>query len=312
MKSAGAIALFGECMVELRLEAAGLWRQSYAGDVCNTAVYLARLLQGGDQQVQWVSAIGDDAFSAPMMAFWQSEGLETSLVSKQVGGSTGLYAIELDARGERQFSYWRSTSAARTYFAPFADQASPIEQAADSLQGLHFSGISLAILPNPDRQRLLNVAQKLLARGAWVSFDSNFRPRLWESAETADHWMRRALKACDHALVSMDDWQLLTGQQDERWVWQDLCAQTSQTLIIKRGSKDTWVRLDKDAMRCMPVAGIAHPVDTTAAGDAFAAGYLSALAQGLSVESRVMAGQALASEVIMHPGAIMPRASHSA
>ena len=50
------------------------------------------------------------------------------------------------------------------------------------------------------------------------------------------------------------------------------------------------------------------PVDATAAGDGFNAGYLAARLAGRSVVDAAAAAHKLAGEVIRHPGAIMPRA----
>ncbi len=307
MTSRGDIACFGECMVEMRQEQLGVWRQAFAGDVLNTAVYLARALPSQDLRVRWVSAMGDDHFAAAMAQFWRDEGLDTQLVRLRPAASTGLYAIHVDALGERSFSYWRSTSAAREYFSDLSDGLSPLEQSLNNLQGLHFSGISLAILPPQGRQRLLNCARVMRQRGAWVSFDSNYRPRLWESTDAAQSWMRQALGICDHALVSLDDWQALTGIRDSALIWQELCASAPAELVVKRGAQDTWLRVNASDQRHITVLPVTRPVDTTAAGDAFAAAYLAARIRGLSSESAVMAGHHLAREVIMQPGAIVPR-----
>jgi len=51
------------------------------------------------------------------------------------------------------------------------------------------------------------------------------------------------------------------------------------------------------------------PVDTTAAGDSFNAGYLAARLNGQKPNDAAIAGQRLAGEVIRHRGAIMPRKS---
>jgi len=60
------VVCIGECMVELRAVGADSFARSYAGDAYNTAVYLKRSLP--DAQVQFLSAIGDDAMSMAMRA----------------------------------------------------------------------------------------------------------------------------------------------------------------------------------------------------------------------------------------------------
>jgi 2-dehydro-3-deoxygluconokinase len=299
------IACFGECMVELRPAGAGLWQQAYAGDVCNTAIYLARLLAGYPERVSWVSATGSDLFAPGIRQFWQSEGLHTELTVDCQNGTTGLYAIQLDGNGERQFSYWRQQSAARYYFVDRPLGQTPLELSLDGLLGFHFSAISLAILPTEHRMRLLNIAAALRTQGAWISFDSNYRPSLWESAEAAQYWMRLGLRACDRAFISIDDWIGAMKFADELAAWFDLTAHSPTELVVKRGGQDTWLSLHGGEMQCIAVDPIAHPIDTTAAGDAFAGAYLAARIRGLPPQEAVIAGHKMAASVIMQPGAIM-------
>jgi len=57
-------ACIGECMIELREEPDGRLARAYGGDTLNTAVYMARL----GLAVDYVTALGDDAFSDEMAA----------------------------------------------------------------------------------------------------------------------------------------------------------------------------------------------------------------------------------------------------
>ena len=63
----------------------------------------------------------------------------------------GLYLIDTDATGERSFSYWRSTSAARQMFAP---DSGLTPEFLDGVDTLYLSGITIAILDVPARDRL--------------------------------------------------------------------------------------------------------------------------------------------------------------
>ena len=57
----------------------------------------------------------------------------------------------------------------------------------------------------------------------------------------------------------------------------------------------------------MPVPEVVVPVDATAAGDGFNAGYLAARLAGHPVMEAAAAAHKLAGEVIRHRGAITPR-----
>src|SRR6478736_1951266 len=101
------VALIGECMLELQGQAFGAMSQGFGGDTLNTAVYLARCGAAAGIQTYYATGLGEDSLSAGMMARWAAEGIDLSLVRRIPGRMPGLYLIEVDARGERSFSYWR-------------------------------------------------------------------------------------------------------------------------------------------------------------------------------------------------------------
>jgi len=290
--------------VELRSHSPGLLRQGYAGDACNTAIYLARLLAAQDgPQVAWAMGVGEDPFASSMRKFWSAEGLDLSLLRTLSGGRSGLYAIDVDERGERRFSYWRDTSAARQYFE--TPDLTPLERNADRLQGLHFSAISLAILPPQGRARLMACAQAIRKQGGWVSFDTNYRPVLWESPAHALQAIQQAIVASDRVFVSIDEWLVLTQASSEAEALATLQAFNRPELVIKRGGEHTWLSVKGGPVQVAPVQAVDHAVDTTAAGDAFAAAYLAARTLGLGPLEAAQQGNRLAGAVVMQAGAIM-------
>ena len=84
-----------------------------AGDTYNTAVYLSR----AGINARYVTALGDDPFSQRIISAMQQEHVDTTSILEIPGGSPGLYAIDVDDAGERSFTYWRSTSAVRSFLA---------------------------------------------------------------------------------------------------------------------------------------------------------------------------------------------------
>ena len=75
MNATPLYALIGECMIELVEGGDGRLVRGFGGDSLNTAVYLARL----GQCVNYVTALGDDPYSAEMLAAWAAEGVGTDL-----------------------------------------------------------------------------------------------------------------------------------------------------------------------------------------------------------------------------------------
>jgi 2-dehydro-3-deoxygluconokinase len=284
------IVCVGEAMLELSRQGDG-WRLGYGGDTINTAIHLAR----AGHDTAYLTALGGDPFSAEIKERWQAEGLDVSLVLTHPSANIGLYAIATDDQGERSFTYWREASAARAMFALDGIDVALAE--AETADLLYFSLITLAILPPEGRERLLALAR----RARRVAFDSNYRPRLWPSAEEARDARDAAIAVSDIGLPTLEDEaQLLSAPWGEDLVaahWEELgCAET----VVKLGAQGA--RLP-DGRILAPERAL-DPVDTSGAGDAFNAGYLAARIDGARIEAAVMAGHALAGWTIMRPGAI--------
>ena len=298
---------FGECMLELQGEAFGTMRQTYGGDTLNTAVYMARCGRTHGLRVDYATAVGDDPLSSGLLQRWQAEGLGTDLVRRLPGRLPGLYLIEVDARGERRFSYWRDQAAARAYFDVSPGQT-PLEQQAGELDALYFSGISLAILPAAARARLLAVAERVRAHGGLVAFDNNYRPRLWPDVDTARSAFSAATAVATLALMTLDDEQALWGEPDAAAQLQRTLGLPTPEVVVKRGAAPSLVRGADAAVQEVPTEHVPQVVDTTAAGDSFAGAYLAARLSGAPPAQAAAAGNRLAARVVQHRGAVLPEA----
>ena len=303
MASPRRIVLFGECMIELRGQVFGAMQQGFGGDTLNTAIYLIRLCRDQDIQVSYATALGIDVFSDHMIAAWQAEGIDTSLVSLLANHMPGLYAIQVDPSGERHFFYWRDTSTARDYFeAP----STPLEDMTSELSAFYFSGISLAILPPQGRERLLATAGRVRAEGGMVAFDNNFRPRLWPNLAEARALYDRAYALSDLVLITLDDEMALRGATDADQMLAAVFALEIPEVVVKRGVQPTLVRTAGTPPVAVPVEPVPRVVDTTAAGDSFAGAYLAMRLTGIPPAAAARAANRMAGVVIQHPGAIIP------
>jgi len=300
------VATIGECMIELRHTDAETLKLGFGGDTLNTAVYLARLGRDAGLRVDYVTALGDDAYSDGMAAGWREEGVGTDLVAHLPGRLPGLYIIRTDERGERSFTYFRSAAAARDMLREGRDAL-----LAERLSGyacVYLSGVTLSILDDAHRRKLMDVLDRLRSAGTTVAFDSNYRPVGWSSVETARSWMNEAWRRCDIAMPTLDDEQRLFGDSDAAAAVARLRQSGPGEIVLKLGSEGSivWFR-DGAALTRIPPHKVAAVVDTTAAGDSFNAGYLFGRLTGKDPVASAGIGSRVAAVTIQHPGAIIAR-----
>ncbi|WP_328801136.1 sugar kinase [Pseudoroseicyclus tamaricis] len=289
------IVSIGECMIELsEAGQGGLWSMGIAGDTLNTAWYLRRLLPEA-WRVGYVTRVGEEEFSARILAFLQEAGLEVAHVQRDAERGPGLYAISLK-EGERSFTYWRGQSAARR----LADDPGKVAEALEGARLAYLSGITLAILEPGRREALLEV---LAQSGVPFAFDPNIRPRLWESMDVARDWVHRASRAAAILLPSADDEAAAFGDTSPEATRARYAALGVPEVVVKAGGGPIhWQAEGEEG--CAQGHAPVVPVDTTGAGDSFNAGYLAARLQGAAPAAAIAAGHHVAAQVVMARGAL--------
>lgn len=288
----------GECMVEMAGDEAGGWRMGFAGDTLNTLWYARALLRPEDGPVGYFTALGDDPLSDRMAAFLDGNGIETASIRRLAGRRPGLYLIEQRA-GDRHFTYWRDTSAARR----LAEDENALRAAMAGARAIYFSGITLAILDAEGRSRLIALAGAARAAGAVVAFDPNIRPALWEDAHTMRRALTAAAGASTLALPSFDDEARAFGDATPQATAARYQGAGAEEVAVKNGAAP--VLLAGRTVREVPVPPARRVVDPTAAGDSFNGAYLGSRLRGADPDAAARAGVAMAAEVIGAHGALI-------
>jgi 2-dehydro-3-deoxygluconokinase len=293
----------GEVMIELTRGPDGRYGLAFGGDTFNTAVYLARA--GID--VAYATALGDDRYSDALLALASAEGVRTELIVRMPDRTSGLYLVETNDNGERSFCYWRDQAPARELFE--LPQWGALAERLLACRVIYFSGVTLSLYSNVGIGRFLALVEIARKNGVKIAFDGNFRPRGWKGdlARTRTVFME-ALKRVDIALPTFDDEALLWGDASPDVTVERLQAFGIGEITVKNGAKGALV-LNAGTRELVPVPQIVVPIDTTAAGDSFNAGYLAARLSGEAPVTAAASAHRLAGEVIRHPGAIMPRAA---
>jgi 2-dehydro-3-deoxygluconokinase len=283
-------------MIELREQVDGCLSRSYGGDTLNTAVYLARLGVG----VDYITALGDDPWSDEMLAGWQAEGIGTEQVVRVPGRLPGLYVIQTDVSGERRFSYWRDSAAARSLFE--LPETPAICKALAGYDLLYLSGVTLSLYGETGRKRLFETLDHARHNGRRIAFDTNFRPRGWPGRLVAQAAYQSAFKRADIVLASTEDLDLLFGSEG----YDELIDLGSSAEIVLKLPELACRVLSRDMDLVVRANPVARVVDTTAAGDSFAAAYLASRLAGADPNIAAAAGHRLAGAVVGYPGAIIP------
>jgi 2-dehydro-3-deoxygluconokinase len=247
------------------------WTRTVGGAESNVACHLAVLgLRSG-----WVSAVGDDAFGTAVVRTIGSFGVDVSGVTVDPARPTGLYIKESDASGS-PVRYYRRGSAA-SGMGPSLLDALPLEGA----RILHTSGITPALSDS-----CLELMRKLVAapRSCTLSFDLNWRPRLWAERDPAV--LRELAAASDIVFVGADEAEVVWGVDTPTAIREFLPE--PRTLVVKQGA-DGATLFEGETELFQPALKV-DVVEPVGAGDAFAAGFLFGTLSGWSPSRRLRSG----------------------
>jgi len=302
IESARRAVCIGEALVELARGADGRFALASAGDAFNTAIYLAR----AGVPVALASALGDDPFSDAIVSLAQAEGIATDLILRAPGRLPGLALVDQDNKGERRVHYWREAAPARELFE--LPRWSAMTESLVKARLIYFTGITLSLYSNVGLGRFFATIELARGNGAKIAFDGNFRPHGWGGDLSRTRTVfAEALKRVDIALPAYDDEAVLWGDPSPEATIERLQAFGVAEIVVKNGPNSALVVVsgERDAV---PVPEVVAPVDPTAAGDGFNAGYLAARLSGSGPLEAANAAHKLAGQVIRHRGSILPRA----
>lgn len=292
------IVSVGECMIEMSGGEDRTYRLGYAGDTLNTAWYLRALL-GKDWSVDYVTALGEDRYSGDIRAFLDQNRIGTGHIQTIPNRRPGLYMIHQE-KGDRHFTYWRDTSAAKL----LADDKPALAKAVEGAELVYFSGITLAILAPRARGRLLGAIVKARDNGAKIAFDTNLRPALWSSQRVMAGVLTAAASLCDIVLPTHTDEAPLFGDKTIDDTADRYLELGVEEVVVKDGSNDALIATARERVRLAPPPA-EKVVDATGAGDSFNGAYLSARLEGASLRDAALAAHRTAGIVIGYKGALV-------
>ena len=302
-----SLVFFGECMVEHRANGSLF----FGGDTFNTAWYLRQLIgnqSASNLAIYYATGLGPDGHSDTFRALMQSLDISDDYCVTDEVKELGQYWVETNDKGERSFRFDRENSAARNYFElPQRLTDALINRDFDAI---YLSGISLAILAQHERAFLVECLRSFKEKGGVIIFDNNYRPVLWGNSKPITDYFN-LMSLADIAFLTDEDEYAVYGTRSVADIVDLHFKGTTekQLLVIRQGANPCVVK-PADNEKLLYVSATAvdakRVVDTCAAGDSFAAGYLAKWLRNENAQCAASFGHKVAATVIQHHGALIP------
>ncbi|MYU25678.1 sugar kinase [Streptomyces sp. SID8352] len=250
---------------------------------------VACVLAAAGHRVRWVGRVGADGFGDHLVRSIASYGVDVSAVRRDPERPTGIYFRTAGDRATaaHEVAYYRAGSAASAMSPDTLDLA-----AVHSGRVLHLSGITAALSPG-----CLALMRELTTRRPGrplVSFDVNHRPRLWRGGDGPRILLELA-RGADIVFVGEDEAWGAGGPHAVR-----AALPEPEVLVVKQGATGA-TAFHGPHVTTVPALCV-DVVAAVGAGDAFAAGFLSATLRGLPVRDRLRHGHLMAAAALTVPG----------
>ncbi len=259
----------------------GLFEACPGGAPCNVLAMLRKL----GRKCAFVGKVGDDMFGRLLRDTIMQVGIHTEGLVMDANIPTTLAFVKTFENGDRDFSFYRKPGADMMLTA---DELP--EETILSARIFHFGTLSMT----HEGVRAATVKAVELAKksGAYVSFDPNLRPPLWDDLEDAKEAIAWGLSQCDILKIADNELEFMTGETDfikgaailyEKYP-------NIQVLNVTAGADGSYSFYGEEEPVFVPSFRLGGTIETTGAGDTFCASVLNFVLEngitGLTPEDR--------------------------
>ena len=242
-------------------------KMSLGGDALNEAVALARM----GKQVELISKVGNDEAGRRVLDYIKENNIKTDKITVEDGLTTGMNIVLVDDKGERHFltnpqGSLRKLSSEN--ILPYVDDMADIVSFA-----------SIFVSPLLDVDVMECVFREIKSKPGRILAADMTKAKNGEKLED----LKKILCYVDYIFPNQEEIALLTGEDDPYVNAKLLVEAGVSCAVVKCGTKGCIIQT-KDILYEIPAYPVKNVVDTTGAGDCFAAGFLYALSEGMSLQ----------------------------
>ncbi|MDD6920836.1 MAG: adenosine kinase [Bacteroidales bacterium] len=254
------------------------------GSACNTLLALSHL----DAPTGMIGKIGDDENGRFFASYFAQRGISTRLLHDS--RPTGVASTFITPDGQRTFGTYLGAAAQLT---------------ADELQQAWFESYDYFYIEGylvQNHDLVLRAIELAHAAGCEVCLDL----ASYNIVEADLDFFRALMPSIDIVFANEQEAQALTGLEARAAL--DALAATCHIAVVKIGKHGVWACHGTEVAHCQ-ARDVPVVVDTTAAGDYFAAGFMHALAAGEPLATCIARGSLLAGHIIEVVGTELPDAT---
>lgn len=254
-------------------------RRTRGGSAANVAMFAA--LTGTPSR--FIGQVGNDRLGTHLCEVLRDSGVDVQVISD---GRTGSIVVLVQPNGQRSFLTDRGVASHLAHF----DAA-----LMNDVHILHVPTYSLT--DEPLASTCAQYIASARSNGSLISVDASSASVLTKYGIQRFQGLMQTLQP-DVFLCNEDEAATIGLHANNPMVG-------AQVTVIKQGPLPVIVVHQDGTSQMHPVPAVDNIVDTTGAGDAFAAGFLPAYASSRNIAAAVSQGHALASRVLQCPGATL-------
>lgn len=265
----GNIYCIGELLIDFispshgfTLKDASIFEKKAGGAPANVCVAAANM----NAPTYFLGQVGTDDFGLFLAQTLEGKKVNTKYLKFE--GRTTLAFVSLASDGERSFDFFRGSD------GQYVIQDSLIDQ-INSDDVVHF-GSATALLPGKLRESYFKLYKEACEKGAFVSFDPNFRDLLISDLKQFSNDCLDFIKHADLVKLSDEEALMITDTKSIEEALTKLVLKDRAIVAVTLGAEGTL--LYQNGVQTIVQSIKIKPQDTTGAGDCFIGTFIGQVA----------------------------------